>query len=641
MLRKMKKAVALLAAAAMMTSMFATTAWADDGNTTTETTVPDGAVTPDGVNSVLFTNKDQVIDFSDKRSVDFENNSVDGTYTSYEITKNSEGKDYPITYLRGGIGGKADDDLSAYMEYNNVPKTGFNTNTNYNQFAVPVYMRKIGKDQTSTEPVTTKFKIFVKDIPRVAIWMCGRYKKADGGEGPDVQSDFVITDTLYKNNAWNDIAITLRIENNKPVYDYYINNLYCKSTYPNVDLTTQQYWSNRIRVKVSFPNVSSVDGSPEARSGMVAIDDCSGADVSFDSLIDNNRSAGIYLFTKGSSYGFDDGLKSASIANAAEYVSNYGGHALTSGKNMRTPLLGGVGGKASNDLSSVIRYIDVPLTNNGNTYTVTGNTYGLCGDIEIDSNSSRTLQFSFYVDGDIETKVLYRTRTNSISGTVYQSYHDNALIWDGKKATSAGQDVTAKFVKNAWNTFAMTLPSDGSAVKYYLNNEYVGQESNVTHSAKDKPNVNADESNFYGWSWIQFQTKCKGSAEGVSGLVAIDDFVEYAGEFKPNYGSAEIKTYVNDTENAALAAGTVKAVANYHGSQSVSLPYSDKTTIVLAFYKGDVLDHVKYTQAGKLFSNGSIGVEDTITDATGMTAKAFFIDDFDNMYPFAEAVDFN
>ena len=54
-----------------------------------------------------------------------------------------------------------------------------------------------------------------------------------------------------------------------------------------------------------------------------------------------------------------------------------------------------------------------------------------------------------------------------------------------------------------------------------------------------------------------------------------------------------------------------------------------------------MLDHVKYTQAGKLFSNGSIEVEDTIADATDMTAKAFFIDDFDNMYPFAEAVDFN
>lgn len=638
MLRKMKKAVALLAAAAMMTSIFATTVWAEAGDTAT---VPEGAVEPVGVNGELFTDKNQVIDFSDKKSVDFENSSVDGTYTSYKMTKNSKGEDYPITYLRGGIGGKAADDLSAYMEYNNVPKTGFNTSTNYNQFAVPVYMRKIGKDQTSTEPVTTKFKIFVKDIPRVAIWMCGRYRNTLGKEGPDGQNDFVITDTLYKNNAWNDIAITLRIENNKPVYDYYINNLYCKSTYPNVDLTTQQYWSNRIRVKVSFPDVSSNTNASENRSGMVAIDDCSGADGSFDSLIDNNRSAGIYLFTKGSSYGFDDGLKSASIANAAEYVSNYGGHALASGKDMRAPLLGGVGGKTADDLSSVIRYIDVPLTNNGNTYTVPGNTYFLCNSIEIDSNSSRTLQFSFYVDGDIETKVLYRTRTNSISGTVYQSYHDKALVWDGTKATSVGQDVTEKFIKNAWNTFAMTLPSDGSVVKYYLNNEYVGQESNVTHSATNKPNVSADESNFYGWSWIQFQTKCKGSAEGMNGLVAIDDLVEYAGEFKPNYGSAEIKTYVNGTEDAALAAGTVKAVANYHGSQSVLLPYSDTTTIVLAFYKDDVLDHVKYTQAGKLFSNGSIEVEDTITDAAGMTAKAFFIDDFDNMYPFAEAVDFN
>ena len=166
MLRKMKKAVALLAAAAMMTSIFATTVWADDGDTAT---VPEGAVEPVGVNGVLFTNKNQVIDFSDKKSVDFENSSVDGTYTSYATLNNTK-----VTYLRGGIGGKAADDLSAYMEYKNVPKTGFNTSTNYNQFAVPVYSRRIGKDQTNTEPVTTKFKIFVKDIPKVGIWMCGR-----------------------------------------------------------------------------------------------------------------------------------------------------------------------------------------------------------------------------------------------------------------------------------------------------------------------------------------------------------------------------------------------------------------------------------------------------------------------------------
>lgn len=625
MLRKMKKAVALLAAAAMMTSIFATTVWADDGDTAT---VPEGAVEPVGVNGVLFTDKNQVIDFSDKKSVDFENSSVDGTYTSYKMTKNSKGEDYPITYLRGGIGGKAADDLSAYMEYNNVPKTGFNTSTNYNQFAVPVYTRRIGKDQTNTEPVTTKFKIFVKDIPKVGIWMCGRYKNANGSEGPNGQSDFVITNTMYKNNAWNDIAITLRIENNKPVYDYYINNLYCASTHPNVDLTTQQYWNNRIRIKVSFPDVSSNTNASENRSGMVAIDDCSGADGSFDSLIDNNRSAGTYAFTKNSSYGFDDGMKSVSIANASEYVSNYGSSAIANGKSLRTALAGGIGGKSQDDLSSVIRYTNVPITGDGSKYTVPGNTYNLCSWIEIDSNSSRTLQFSFYTDGDAEVKLLCQSRHNSdeSGARVYRE----PLVWNGTTGTING--VSGKIVKGEWNTVAITLYSDGQ-IAYYLNGEQIGN--------KAKYDDKATEDNFYGWRWIQFQTKCKGSADGMSGFVAIDDMMEYAGEFKPNYGSAEIKTYVNDTENAALAAGTVKAVANYHGSQSVSLPYSDKTTIVLAFYKGDVLDHVKYTQAGKLFSNGSIEVEDTIADATDMTAKAFFIDDFDNMYPFAEAVDFN
>ena len=619
MLRKMKKAVALLAAAAMMTSIFATTVWADGGDTAT---VPEGAVQPVGVNGVLFTNKNQVIDFSDKKSVDFENSSVDGTYTSYEITKNSKGEDYPITYLRGGIGGKAADDLSAYMEYNNVPKTGFNTSTNYNQFAVPVYSRKIGKDQTNTEPVTTKFKIFVKDIPKVAIWMCGRYKNANGSEGPNGQSDFVITNTMYKNNAWTDIAITLRIENNKPVYDYYINNLYCASTHPNVDLTTQQYWNNRIRIKVSFPDVSSVNGSPEFRNGMVAIDDCCGADGSFDSLIDNNRSAETYAFTKNSSYGFDDGRKSVGIANASEYVSNYGSSAIANGKSLRTALAGGIGGKSQDDLSSVIRYTNVPITGDGSKYTVPGNTYSLCSRIEIESNSSRTLQFSFYIDGDAEVKLLYRTRLDNNA----QSYNE-PMVWDGTIGKLNG--VSGKFAKDAWNTVAMTLYSDGQ-IAYLLNGEYIG---NKVASIN-----NATESNFYGWSWIQFQTKCKGSADGMSGFVAIDDMMEYAGEYKPNYGSATIETSKTTGDDSKT---TYKAVANYHGSQSVSLPYSDKTTIVLAFYKGDVLDHVKYTQAGKLFSNGSIEVEDTIADATDMTAKAFFIDDFDNMYPFAEAVDFN
>lgn len=250
--------------------------------------------------------------------------SLDNSYTSYATVGTT-----PTPYLKGGIGGKDGDDLSVYMEYKNVPKTGFNTGSKYaNQFAASVYVRRIGKDKDNT-PVTTKFKIFVKDIPQVNIWMVGRwYSETNTGGSPDSQSVFTITNTLYKNNAWNDIAITLRVEDGKPIYDYYINNIYCMSTTSGTGKTpdlvnTHTYQSNRVRIQVRFP----AQASETLRNGMVAIDDCSGMDGKFDSLIDDNRSSETYAVTQDSSYGFDDALKSVSIANPADYISDYGSSA--------------------------------------------------------------------------------------------------------------------------------------------------------------------------------------------------------------------------------------------------------------------------------------------------------------------------
>ena len=105
-----------------------------------------------------------------------------------------------------------------------------------------------------------------------------------------------------------------------------------------------------------------------------------------------------------------------------------------------------------------------------------------------------------------------------------------------------------------------------------------------------------------------------------------------------------IKTYVDGVENAALKSNsTLKASVRYFGNMvSADVPYKNNATLVIALYKGNDLVNVSYKQLGsKIFNYGNMEYEVSVGDVDDMTAKAFFIDDFDNMYPFAEAVDFN
>lgn len=608
----------------------------------------EGLVVPKGSVNIYSTGS---ADFNNAISTAFENGSaLNDTDMMYTNTYCKDGNTYR-TMLKSGIGGKSDDDLSACMIYKNVPAQSGSNKIQFTPIALPINnVLKVGKGYDE-KYLTLKFNLYVGggdakvelyDLHTVSntFFVGGQlgcftstHPNYSGTEGVAMCTNSENMALPFVKDKWNEIVATVsESDSGNMIVTYYINGIYAGMTDKGYKFDDNVFSFRRCAIRPVFGS----DIKDSTTPVIIAIDDVStfyGKATGTANYSRPKTAVGGYTYTS-TPYGFDD--KSATLSLASpDATHDYLRLVKTNTNGVNALLRSGVGGRTDNDYSVYMEY-DVPK----NGTAVLDELTNVFAQKAIDD--AMTYEYSLYISGDVSN---VRMRLMSFDSTAAASsdneikkahriYRELFVFDNNGTMTAAGgnEQSVRSYAKGTWNRVAITAYPGGNA-KLYFNGQYVCDTWLI-------PSGDAHTDCTFGrFDWNRISVKYEtDETSDRHGVIAVDDINVYAGEYSnSSIANAALTTSIDVNETGK----TYKAVAKYHGSQSVSLPYSDKTTIVLAFYKGDVLDHVKYTQAGKLFSNGSIEVEDTIADATGMTAKAFFIDDFDNMYPFAEAVDFN
>lgn len=477
---------------------------------------------------------------SKEYSVSFSDNTQDDTYSYYD---GSDAKT-PKAYLTSGIGGKADTDYSAYVEYKDVPgDTGYKVNdgaNSPNKMYIPIYGAKIGGESELTE-VTQKFSMYIESgIPNAYI-NYSYTKSSDGGNFGYTTNGFYFdtaagTVTVKGGNtekfnvgAWNDIAMTMyKTDDNKVGCKYYVNGKLAATRNLGGDTTTVQYNFRFLHFGAEF---NGVEGSAEKYGGIIAVDDYECYNGTYKDADTSIYTTNALVPSKGMTYNFNDGAKSLAYSQPDEFKGDYGTeyYMSGSGKVATAVLKPAIGGKGNNDYSSVINYKDVP-----NNVSIPNNSVSMVGTWEVEANSARTLEYNILVDGTVDNVYfLYRTKGDAGNQSYYRAYEFNTA----KNTVSIGGK-TVSYIPGTWNSIAMTLNSNGM-LDFYFNGKYISS----TLSLKD-----ANEENFYGWSWARLMTAYNKDVDGdatayKSGMVAVDDIAEYEGKYTKEI---EIAAYEDD-----------------------------------------------------------------------------------------------
>lgn len=461
-------------------------------------------------------------------SISFSDNTQDDTYSYYD---GSDAK-VPKTYLTSGLGGKADTDYSAYVEFKDVPAdTDYTVNNGANspnKMFIPIYGAKIGGDSDLTE-VTQKFSVYIeKGIPNAYINYS--YTQSSDGKNFGYTINGFYFDTAagtvavkggngvkFNVGAWNDIAMTMyKTADNKVGCKYYVNGRLAATRNLGGDTTTLRYNFRFLHFGAQF---NAVEGSAEKYGGIIAADDYECYNGAYKDADTSIYPTNALVPSKGMAYNFNDGEKSLGYSQPDEFKGDYGTeyYMSSTGRVATTVLKPGIGGKDKDDYSSVINYKNVP-----NNVSIPNNSVSMVRTWEVEANSARTLEYNILVDGTVDNVYfLYRTRNDSGGASYYRAYEFNTAT-----GTVSIGDKTVSYIPGTWNSIAMTLNSNGM-LDFYFNGKYIDS----TLSLKG-----ANEENFYGWYWARIMTAYDKNVDGEataykSGMVAVDDIAEYEGRY--------------------------------------------------------------------------------------------------------------